>query len=251
MRVAGASVVITGAGSGIGRALAIEFAANGAKVVCTGRRIDRLKETVDLIKNDGGMALAVIADVAEPEQVKSLLRRTVEAFERVDVLFNNAGRFKSIAGVHEVDPEDWWEDVKVNLFGPLLLIRQILPLMIQRNRGVIINMDGGRPVGGTGYACGKAGLMQLNEILAKELKMLESDVIVLGAGPGLVRTEMTELQANTEAGRKWIPSTKECLVSGNVRKPEEIAKATIKALLCVKPEHSGQSFGPDFSGFQP
>ncbi|MCK4850258.1 MAG: SDR family oxidoreductase [Phycisphaerae bacterium] len=163
---------------------------------------------------------------------------------------NNAGRFNCIAGVHELDPEDWWEDVRVNLFGPLLLIRQILPLMMQRDQGVIINMDGGRPVGGTGYACSKAGLMQLNEILAKELKMFESNVIVLGAGPGLVRTEMTELQANSEAGRKWIPSTKECLESGNIRKPEEIARATIKALLCVKPEHSGQYIGPDFSGFQ-
>lgn len=250
MQVSGASVIITGAGSGIGRALAVEFAANGAKVVCTGRRTQRLEQTADLIRNNGGTALAVSSDITEPNQVKNLVTKTLEAFERIDVVFNNAGRFNCIAGVHELDPEDWWEDVKVNLFGPLLLIRQILPLMIQRNQGVIINMDGGRPVGGTGYACGKAGLMQLNEILAKELKMFESNVIVLGAEPGLVRTEMTELQANSEAGRKWIPSTKECLESGNIRKPEEIARATIKALLCVKPEHSGQHIGPDFSGFQ-
>ncbi len=250
MRVTGATVIITGAGSGIGRALAVEFAANGAKVVCTGRRTERLEQTVDLIRNDGGTALAVSADVTERNQVENLVTKTLEAFERVDVVFNNAGRFNCIAGVHELDPADWWQDVKVNLLGALLVIRQVLPLMIQRDQGVIINMNGGRPVGGTGYACGKAGLMELTEILAKELKMLKSNVIVLSAGPGLVRTEMTELQANTEAGRKWIPSTKECLESGNVGKPEEIAKATIKALLRVKPQHSGQYFGPDFSSFQ-
>ncbi|MCK4849882.1 MAG: SDR family NAD(P)-dependent oxidoreductase [Phycisphaerae bacterium] len=89
------------------------------------------EQTADLIRNNGGTALAVSSDITEPNQVKNLVTKTLEAFERIDVVFNNAGRFNCIAGVHELDPKDWWEDVRVNLFGPLLLIRQILPQMAQ------------------------------------------------------------------------------------------------------------------------
>ncbi|MCK4850257.1 MAG: SDR family NAD(P)-dependent oxidoreductase [Phycisphaerae bacterium] len=87
MQVSGASVIITGAGSGIGRALAVEFAANGAKVVCTGRRTQRLEQTADLIRNNGGTALAVSSDITEANQVKNLVTKTLEAFERIDVVF--------------------------------------------------------------------------------------------------------------------------------------------------------------------
>lgn len=76
-----------------------------------------------------------------------------------------------------------------------------------------------------------------------------SKVIALGAGPGLVRTEMTQLQVDSEAGRKWIPSTKESFDSGNLRRPEEIAVATVRAIETATLEHAGQSFGPGFAGF--
>src|SRR5690606_5591846 len=105
-----------------------------------------------------------------------------------------------------------------------------LPAMMARDSGIIINMNGGRPVGGSGYACGKAGLMELTRILNDELRMENSNVLVYAAGPGLVRTEMTELQADTEAGRRWIPSTSESFESGKLRQPEDIALATIKLL---------------------
>jgi len=172
-------------------------------------------------------------------------------FGPIDVLFNNAGRFASIAGVHEVEPANWWQDVTVNLYGSLLTIRAVLPEMLERDEGIVINMNGGRPVGGSGYACGKAGLMELTRVLAAELKMMGSSVMVFGAGPGLVRTEMTELQADTEAGRKWIPSTKASFDAGRTRRPEEIACATVRLVEAAKPEWSGRSYGPDtdFSAF--
>jgi len=85
----------------------------------------------------------------------------------------------------------------------------------------------------------------LTRIQAEELKLLKSRVLVFGAGPGLVRTEMTELQANTEAGRRWIPSTAECLQAGKVRQPEEIARATVRLVSVAKPEWSGKSYNPD------
>ena len=251
MELEGRTAIITGAGSGIGRVLATEFARNGARVVCCSRRQERLEETVELIERDGGVGLAVPTDITDRDQVQRMVQKSLERFGTIDVLFNNAGSFQSIAGVHEVDPDLWWQDVTVNLYGCLLLIREVLPYMVSRNEGIIINMNGGRPVGGTGYACGKAGLMELTRILAEELKMMDSSVMVLSAGPGLVRTEMTELQANTAAGQRWIPSTRESFESGRTREPEEIARATVKMIKAASPESSGKSYGPDtdFSEF--
>ncbi len=251
MRLQDSTIIVTGAGGGIGRALALEFARNGARVICCGRRKGRLDETVRLIASAEGVGLALPTDITQRDQVQHLVDTTLSRFGGIDVLFNNAGSFQSIAGVHEVDPELWWHDVTVNLYGSLLMIREVLSHMINRDRGIIINMNGGRPVGGTGYACGKAGLMELTRVMVQELRMAESSVIVFSAGPGLVRTEMTELQANTEAGRKWIPSTKKSFESGKVRRPEEIARATVRLVELARPEWSGKDYGPgtDFSQF--
>ena len=251
MQLQESTVIVTGAGSGIGRALALEFARNGAQVVCCGRRKGLLDETVGLIEKAQGVALAVPADITQRDQVKSLVDATLSRFGTVEVLFNNAGSFHSIAGVHEVDPELWWRDVTVNLYGSLLMIRKVLPHMMDANRGIIINMQGGRPVGGSGYACGKAGLTELTRLMVEELRMADSSVMVLMAAPGLVHTEMAELQANTEAGRRWIPSTAEALEAGEARAPEEIARATIKMIELAKPQWAGKKYGPDtdFSQF--
>ena len=242
---------VTGAGSGIGRAIALELARQGARVACCGRRKERLEETSSLIQADGGIALAVAADITEQEQVRRAVQEVLTQWDGIHILFNNAGRFDSIAGVHEADVSEWWRDVEVNLKGAFLPIREILPGMMARDKGVIINMDGGRPVGGSGYACGKAGLMELTRILNQELKVQNSNVLVYSAGPGLVRTEMTEQQAYSEAGMRWIPSTHESFESGKVRAPEEIALATIELLRVAAPQNSGRNFNPttDFSTF--
>lgn len=245
MDINGITAIITGSGSGVGRALAREFARNGANVVVCGRRQEKIDETKKLIEDEGGACLAVSVDVTRRDQVRTLVDQTMERFGSIDLLFNNAGSFQCIGGVHEVDPEQWWRDVTINLLGGMTTIREVLPIMMKNDRGIIINMDGGRPVGGSGYACGKAGLMELNRVLLKELKEAGSSVMVFGAGPGLVRTEMTELQANSEAGKKWIPSTKEMFEAGTARAPEDIAKATIKLVTLAKPAWSGMSFGPD------
>lgn len=245
------TVLVSGAGSGIGRALALEFARHGGKVACFGRRKDRLDETVALIEAQGGSGLAVAADITVQSEVKAGVDQVRQAFGEVDFLFNNAGSFNSIAGVWEADPDIWWRDVEINLRGTFLLIHEVLPAMIKRDSGIIVSMNGGRPVGGSGYACGKAGLMELTRVLNEELRHENSNVLVYAAGPGLVKTEMTALQANSEAGKKWIPSTHESFESGRLRAPEDIAQATIKLLEIAKLENSGKYYtsAADFSDF--
>jgi NAD(P)-dependent dehydrogenase (short-subunit alcohol dehydrogenase family) len=107
-------------------------------------------------------------------------------------------------------------------------------------------MDGGRPVGGSGYASGKAGVVELSRILVEEMKLQETNIQVFTAGPGLVRTEMTDLQVQSDAGRRWIPSTWEHFQSGKLRAPEEIARATMRLIQSARQEPSGSSYGPNY-----
>jgi NAD(P)-dependent dehydrogenase (short-subunit alcohol dehydrogenase family) len=238
-------VVITGGGSGIGRALAVTFAKEGARVACLGRRLERLNETIEEIKNNGGSGLAVQTDITDAAQVKNAVAEITEKLGPIEVLFNNAGSFASLGAVSEIDRELWWQDVTVNIKGVMLMMREVLPQMMARDSGIIINMNGGRPVGGSGYAAGKAGMMELTRVASLELQELKSNVVILGAGPGLVQTEMTQLQANSKAGQRWIPSTKESIDAGTTRSPFDIAHKTIEVLKAVKPQWNGKYFGTE------
>lgn len=249
--LANTTVFLTGAGSGIGRALARVLASRGAHLACCGRRVERLDETVALIESEGGSALSVPADITDAAQAKRAVQIAREHFGAIDVAFNNAGRFEAFGPVQEIDADDWWLDVTVNLLGSFNVMQAVLPEMIAQGSGIIINMDGGRPVGGSGYACGKAGLMELTRVANDELRQMNSRVCIYGAGPGLVKTEMTQRQTENEAARRWIPSTSECFASGDLRAPEEIAQATLKLLHVAAPHNSGRHFDPDtdFSDF--
>ncbi len=239
-------VIVTGAGSGVGRALAREFAARGARVVCVARRADRIQETAAAIGADGGAALAVQTDVTDILQVKHMVAQTLDAFGRIDVLFNNAGSFSAIGAVWEVDPELWWRDVTVNLRGTMLCCRAVLPYMLKQNSGILINMTGGNQIpGGTGYSCSKVGVVRFTELLAKELKHEGSAVLAFIMAPGFVRTEMTEFQIQTPAGKKWLPSSQNAFDQGHDRPPEDCARATVELTRVACPELSGGTFGPD------
>jgi NAD(P)-dependent dehydrogenase (short-subunit alcohol dehydrogenase family) len=239
--------IVTGAGSGIGRALAVEFARQSARVVCCGRRIERLRDTVAGIEKAGGEALAVQTDVTVAADVDRLMRATIERFGGLDVLFNNAGSFNAIGGLWEVDPEAWWNDVTINLRGPMLTARAALAIMMKQDRGVILNMNGGGSTyplpGGSAYGSSKAALLRFTETLARELERVGSKVLVMAMGPGLVRTEMTELQAESELGRKWIPSTAECIAQGKTRRPDDCAHSTVELLRWIHPGFNGRIFG--------
>jgi len=225
--------------------LASEFARHGAQVVCCGRRREILDDAVAMIKSEGGRAHAIQADVTRHDQVKALIDQTVDLYGRIDILFNNAASFQSIAGVFEAEPDAWWNDVTINLLGPFLCMREALPHMIKEDNGIIINMNGGRPPGGTSYAASKAGLMELTRLTAKELIHIHSNVMVFGAGPGLNRTDMTEYQATSAGGLRWIPGVRDALEAGKIRQPKEIARKTIELVTHAIPGWSGNYYDPD------
>jgi len=247
MELKGRTAIVTGAGRGIGRALALEFARQGANVACCARSRIEICRTVALIKRGEGRAIPITTDITQEKEVVKMVEQVLEEFGQIDVLFNNAGSFRAVGGLWEVDPELWWHDITVNLRGAMLCCQSVLPHMIERNQGIIINMDGGGSAdpfpGGSGYACSKVALMRLTDTLAQELQRINSSVLVFGMGPGLVQTRMSEHIAQSPEGRRWLPSVKEMFDEKQDGPPEECAKATAHLIHIACPELNGRIFG--------
>jgi NAD(P)-dependent dehydrogenase (short-subunit alcohol dehydrogenase family) len=251
MDLRGKTTVVTGAGSGVGRALALEFARAGMKVACCGRRENKLEETVRTILREGGEGFAITADVTEWPQVMSMVERVLSRYGTIDVLFNNAGSFRFVGPVWSADPQAWWSDVKVNLLGSMMTCRAVLPGMMERDSGVIVNMDGGGGsngpnVGGSAYGCSKAALLRFTEGLAKELEQEGSSVLAFCMMPGFVHTEMTEYLIATPEREKWQGHVRKLMGSDTELPPEACANATMKLLAIASPELNGRIFYVDF-----
>jgi NAD(P)-dependent dehydrogenase (short-subunit alcohol dehydrogenase family) len=246
MNVKDKVAIITGSGRGIGRALAIEFARNGSCVVCCARTEEDIQETASIIKREKGRCLPIRTDVTDQRQIAGMVEETITQFGHIDILFNNAARIPVIDGLWEVDPDLWWEEVTVDLRGPMLCSHAVLPHMMAHNEGIIINMAGGSNIPGrTSYCCSKVALNRLTELLAKELEAAGSSVIVFGMGPGgLVKTRRTLHEAQSPEGIRWNPGTKEAFESGKDRPPEDCARATIKLVNRAGPEMNGKIFSP-------
>jgi NAD(P)-dependent dehydrogenase (short-subunit alcohol dehydrogenase family) len=165
-------VVVTGAGQGIGRQIALAFADAGATLVLTGRTAERLEATRELIEERGRRALVVPADVGDPARVEALASTALSALGRVDVLVCNSGIAGPTAPLWEVAPEEWEETLRVNVTGTYLCCRAFLPSMLERRSGSIVvigSLTGKRPLyGRTPYTTSKLGLVGLVRTLAWE-----------------------------------------------------------------------------------
>lgn len=241
------TAIITGSGRGIGKAIALEFAKHGANVVCTARTEQQINQTAAEITAAGSKAIAIPCDVTDPQDVTQMVSQTISHFGTVDILFNNAGSFAALGPIWQIPPEKWFRDVTINLYGPMLCCQAVLAEMIKNDSGIIINMNGGGSTapltGGSGYGCSKAALLRLTDTLAAELKRIDSKVMVFAMGPGFVKTEMTQMQAETKQGREWIPSSKEALDQGKDRPPEDAAKTAVELIKNARPEYNGRIFG--------
>jgi NAD(P)-dependent dehydrogenase (short-subunit alcohol dehydrogenase family) len=247
MDLKGKVAIVTGAGTGIGREIALCFGREGASVVCCGRREALIEETAAILRREGGQGIAVQTDVADPSSVRQLLGRVIDEYGAVDLLFANAGSFCSVAPFWETDTEVWWGDVTVNLRGTMLCCRAVLPHMMARGSGVIITMDGGGGsdhvnLAGSAYGASKAAIVRFSEGLSRELEREGSKVLVFCMYPGFVDTEMTRGIAATKAGEKWQGFVGKWIRSGEGEPPDACARATLKLLRIACPELSGRVF---------
>lgn len=201
----GQVALVTGGGRGLGRAYAQALAAAGAAVAVVARSADQLADTVAHITQAGGRAMAMPADVTNPPAVARIAAMVEQQLGPVDLLINNAAIVTPVGPVWEVKPEAWWQCMEINVRGPFLCSRAVLPRMVTRRRGRIINVISGlRPIPyGSAYGVSKAALMRFTETLAVEIKSYGLSVFAMH--PGLVRTAMTEYMAESPEGQQWMP----------------------------------------------
>ena len=189
MSVQGKTVMITGASRGIGEAAARAFAAAGANVVLVARGQDAIVEIAGSI---GDQALAIPCDVSKFWEVERAVQAAEDTFGSVDVLVNNAGMIEPVAHLAAIDPNDWDRVIDVNLKGVFYGMRAVLPGMIARGGGTILNISSGAATnaieGWSHYCASKAGVLMLTRMGDKENR--EAGVRVIGLSPGTVATEM-------------------------------------------------------------
>ncbi|HTG68977.1 MAG TPA: SDR family oxidoreductase [Candidatus Udaeobacter sp.] len=184
--------IISGAGTGLGRAASISFAAAGADVVLLGRRIAKLEETALVVKTKTGKdALVLQTDVSDEQQVQDTISAAIRRFGRIDIILNSAAAFEP-GSVAELKSDEWQNQIAVNLTGPFLLSKAVIPAMRKAKYGRIINLTSGLSWNGAGgyaaYSAAKAGLESLTRTLADEEH--EHGILVNLYNPGMLRTEM-------------------------------------------------------------
>jgi NAD(P)-dependent dehydrogenase (short-subunit alcohol dehydrogenase family) len=220
--------VVTGAGRGIGREIALYQARNGANVAVLARTASEIEETASLIGKEGGVAISLSVDLVDRRAVEQVLDRVASELGSVDLLVNDHGSFRAFGPIWECDPDIWWQDVEINLRGTFNTCRVVTPSMIARGKGRIVNLVGGGTgnsfPNGSGYASSKAAIMRFTECLNDTTK--EGGVLAFAVDPGLVRTSMTELQLFSEAGKTYLPGIQELFEDG-VNIPPSCAAALI------------------------
>ena len=225
--------VVTGSGRGIGRAIAIAYAAEGADLVLAARSAAELAGVAAELRGLGGNAVVVPADVTRREAVDDLAGAVRRKFGRLDVLVNNAGGGMEKRSILDSDPDLWAEDVTVNCISAYLVSRALLPLMIESGGGRVINVGSGmghRPTAsGCAYHVGKAGLWMFTRCLAEEV--WQHNVTVNELIPGPVATRLT-------AGAGPPPYSD----SEVIKEPEDVAPLAL--FLATQPDHgpTAQSF---------
>jgi NAD(P)-dependent dehydrogenase (short-subunit alcohol dehydrogenase family) len=194
VRLDGQVALVTGAGRGIGRAIALELADAGASVAVCARSEEEISATANEVTERNGRAITVRTDVGDREDVERMVSRVEAELGPVDILVNNAGRSGRHKALVATDPDDWWRTMEVNVRGPLYCSRAVLPGMLARARGRIVNVSSHAGFFAwpmmSDYAVSKVALLRLTENLAAETK--GQGVHVFAVVPGVVRTAMTE-----------------------------------------------------------
>jgi NAD(P)-dependent dehydrogenase (short-subunit alcohol dehydrogenase family) len=195
MQLAEKVALITGAGSGIGKATALLLAKEGAKIAALGKSEDELKETVIQIQNAGGEAIPLSADISQPGQMQQAVQQVVDRWGRLDIVFANAGINGVWAPLEELEPEEWDKTINVNLTGTFLTVKYAVPYLKKQGGSVVItsSVNGTRifsNTGATAYSCTKAAQVAFTKMVALELA--EHRVRVNVICPGAIETNIEE-----------------------------------------------------------
>lgn len=217
--------LITGSGQGIGKCIALELAKNSITVILNDLTENtNSKQTLKQIKKYSPKSEIFYFDVSDEDQVKENIQNIIKKYKKIDVLVNNAGITRDKTMV-KLAYEDWDAVIKTNLYGPFLVSREILPVMIQNNHGRIINISSivGQVgnFGQTNYAAAKAGLIGLTKSLAKETARY--NITVNAIAPGFTQTDMTKNIPEEIMKTKILPK----IAMGRLAEPEEIAKLAL------------------------
>src|SRR5271165_6734030 len=230
MKLAGEVAVVTGAGRGIGREIALMQAGEGAKVALLARTAAEIDAAAEAIVAQGGTGRAFAVDITDLGAVMKTFAAIEAELGPVGLITNNAGSFAAIGPIWTVEPEAWWRDIEINIRGTFNCCRAAIPSMMARGRGRIINMTGGGTAtsfpSGSGYATSKAGLLRLTECVSDSLA--SSGVLVFAMDPGLVRTAMTEYQLMSEAGRAHLPNIPRLFEAGVDVPPTLAARLSVE-----------------------
>ena len=191
-KLQGQVAIISGASRGIGAAAARLLAEAGAAVVLTARSADQVEAVAQSVRDQGGRAIAVPADVSGPEMLEEVVESALDQFERIDILVNSAGIIWPLDEAVDADVDEWAYNVHVNLIGPFCLTHNVLPIMVDQGYGRILNITSDaamRPIAGmSAYCAAQAGLEMWTRVVAQEAAC--SGVRINCLNPGSVDTDM-------------------------------------------------------------
>jgi NAD(P)-dependent dehydrogenase (short-subunit alcohol dehydrogenase family) len=223
MRLSGKVAVVTGGGSGMGRAIGLAFAREGAKVVIADINLEAASETVALLESAGGDAIAVKVDVTRKAETLDMAEAALGRFGRIDVLVNNAGS-RCLKSFLDHTEEDWHRMIDINLTGHFFCAQAVVPSMLKGGKGKIINLASiaahtGRP-DRVAYCAAKAGVMGLTRALAMDMR--GKNICVTAISPGSIATPMNQAAA-TSTEVEWGKET----VVGRWGTAEDVAHAAV------------------------
>ncbi len=243
--LAGQVAIVTGAGRGIGKGIALRFASEGAAVALTSRNKAQLDQVLGEIEAVGGCGLAVAGDVTKRDDVARVVRATEEKLGAVTLLVNNAGIAGPYGPIGIVDPDQWWVAQEVHLRAPLLCMTAVLPGMIERRAGRIINISSPRchmlTPSLSAYSLGKTAQNRLAELVANEVK--EYGVQAFALDPGSIMTEMADETMNNPDAQRWVPKMVERLheLKGKLGPQDGMAWCTDRCLAVASGRYDGLS----------
>jgi len=259
-RLEGKVTIVTGAGSGIGRGIALAFAKEGARVVVNDINAENARAVVEEIKAQGNESLAVQADVSRNNQVEEMVGKALETFGRIDVLVNNAGTGGEHIGMplSNLTEKDWDITYEVNLKAHFLTCRAVMPHMIEQKSGKIINISS--IAGKTGspiiphYSASKAGVISFTQSLARELAPHHINVNAIC--PGILWTPLWEKLATDMAERNpsqqgmepravFEAAIQRTIPMGTEQKPEDIGMAAVFLASNESDQITGQALNVD------